>query len=143
MAEDRLVRTRQGWAHLRTALAYRPFVTHGDDRRGDASHGVGKPRILAQSQPSCVDSWGLDAAEWIRPIVKGKLNSAGGFEPDTAESAVSSGMVDAVAFGRYFVSNPDLPRRIREKLPLAAYNRDTFYTFDALGYTDYPVYEDS
>ncbi len=81
------------------------------------------------------------AAEWLRPIFKGRLIAAGGFEPDTAEAAVSSGTVDAVAFGRHFVSNPDLPRRIREKLPLTAYNRDTFYTFDALGYTDYPAYE--
>jgi N-ethylmaleimide reductase len=81
------------------------------------------------------------AAEWLRPIFKGRLIAAGGFEPDTAEAAVSSGTLDAVAFGRHFIANPDLPHRIREKLPLAAHNRDTFYTFDALGYTDYPVYE--
>jgi N-ethylmaleimide reductase len=81
------------------------------------------------------------AAEWLRPIYKGQLISAGGFEPDSAEDAVSSGIVDAVAFGRHFVSNPDLPDRIRARLPLAPYNRDTFYTFDALGYTDYPAYE--
>jgi N-ethylmaleimide reductase len=81
------------------------------------------------------------AAEWLRPIFKGKLISAGGFEPGTAEAAVSSRIVDAVAFGRHFVSNSDLPLRIKNGLPLAPYNRDTFYTFDALGYTDYPAYE--
>ena len=48
----------------------------------------------------------------------------------------------AVTFGRYFVSNPDLPRRIQEGLPLTDYDRDTFYTFDAKGYTDYPFYGD-
>jgi len=32
------------------------------------------------------------------------------------------------------------PRRIREELPLASYDRDTFYTFEAKGYTDYPFY---
>jgi N-ethylmaleimide reductase len=47
---------------------------------------------------------------------------------------------DAVAFGRYFVSNPDLPRRIKEGLPLTDYDRDTFYTFEARGYNDYPLY---
>ena len=83
------------------------------------------------------------AAEWLRPIFKGNLISGGGFEPDTAEAAVSSGIVDAVVFGRHFISNPDLPRRIKDKLALAPYNRDTFYTFDALGYTDYPAYEDA
>ena len=81
------------------------------------------------------------AAEWLRPIFKGRLIAAGGFEPDSAEAAVAAGTVDAVAFGRHFVSNPDLVQRIRNKLPLTPYNRDTFYTFDAVGYTDYPVYE--
>jgi len=45
-----------------------------------------------------------------------------------------------VAFGRYFVSNPDLPTRIKQRLPLSDYDRDTFYTFDARGYIDYPAY---
>jgi N-ethylmaleimide reductase len=81
------------------------------------------------------------AAEWLRPIFKGKLISAGGFEPGTAEAAVAAGTVDAVVFGRHFVSNPDLVHRIKNALPLSPYNRDTFYTFDALGYTDYATYE--
>jgi N-ethylmaleimide reductase len=98
-----------------------------------------EPRIAGSDLVDAVQ--GPIAAEWLRPIFKGKLISAGGFEPDTAEAAVSAGIVDAVAFGRYFVSNPDLPHRIKEKLPLTPYNRDTFYTFDALGYTDYPAYE--
>ncbi len=55
----------------------------------------------------------------LRQIFKGKMIAAGGFEPDTAEAAVKEGVVDAVTFGRYFVSNPDLPQRIREGLPLS------------------------
>jgi N-ethylmaleimide reductase len=47
-----------------------------------------------------------------------------------------------VAFGRHFLANPDLPKRIRLGLALNAYDRDTFYTFDARGYTDYPFYEE-
>ncbi len=84
---------------------------------------------------------GTSAATELRPIFKGKLISAGGFEPDTAETAIAEGLIDAVGFGRYFVSNPDLVRRIRESLPLGEYDRDTFYTFDAKGYTDYPAYD--
>jgi N-ethylmaleimide reductase len=80
------------------------------------------------------------AAQYLRKIFTGKIIAAGGFEPDTAESVVEAGDADAVAFGRHFVSNPDLPRRIRESLPLTDYDRDTFYTFDARGYTDYPLY---
>lgn len=76
-------------------------------------------------------------------IFKGKILAAGGFEPDTAEEIVEKGDADAVTFGRHFISNPDLPRRIREGLALTQYDRDTFYTFDARGYTDYPHYADS
>ena len=71
------------------------------------------------------------AAQRLRPFFKGKLVSAGGFEPDTAEAAVASGTLDAVSFGRHFLSNPDLPHRIRQNFPLAPYHRETFYTFDA------------
>jgi N-ethylmaleimide reductase len=81
------------------------------------------------------------AAEQLRKIFKGKIVAAGGFEPDTAETVVEKSDADLVAFGRHFVSNPDLPKRIRLALPLNPYDRDTFYTFDARGYTDYPFYE--
>jgi N-ethylmaleimide reductase len=80
------------------------------------------------------------AAAHLRTIFNGTIVAAGGFEPDSAEAVIEKGDADLVAFGRYFVSNPDLPRRIRDGLPLAPYDRDTFYTFDAKGYVDYPVY---
>jgi N-ethylmaleimide reductase len=80
------------------------------------------------------------AAEYLSTIFTGKIIAAGGFEPDTAEAVVTNGVADLVAFGRYFVSNPDLPIRINQQLPLSSYDRDTFYTFDARGYTDYPAY---
>ncbi len=80
------------------------------------------------------------AAEQLRQIFAGKIAAAGGFEPDSAEAIVEKGDADLVVFGRYFVSNPDLPDRIRRGWPLNAYDRKTFYTFDARGYTDYPFY---
>jgi N-ethylmaleimide reductase len=82
------------------------------------------------------------AAEYISTIFTGKIVAAGGFEPDTAEAVVTNGDADLVAFGRYFVSNPDLPTRIKQGLPLSDYDRNTFYTFDARGYIDYPPYND-
>jgi N-ethylmaleimide reductase len=78
------------------------------------------------------------ASEHLRKIFKGKIIAAGGFEPDTAETIVEKGDADAVAFGRHFLSNPDLPKRIKLGAPLNDYDRDTFYTFDAHGYIDYP-----
>jgi len=80
---------------------------------------------------------GAVASEQLRKIYKGNIVAAGGFEPDTAEAIVEAGNADAVAFGRHFISNPDLPLRIRKNLPLADYDRNTLYTFDAKGYLDY------
>ena len=86
---------------------------------------------------------GTIATEQLRKLFSGRIISAGGFEPESANAAIQSGTADAVAFGRYFISNPDLPLRLREGLTLTPYHRETFYTFDALGYTDYPSYESS
>jgi N-ethylmaleimide reductase len=95
---------------------------------------IGGSEIVREGQ-------GAVAAEQLRSVFKGKLIGAGGFEPATAEALVENNTLDAVAFGRHFISNPDLPRRIREGLPLAKHDRSTFYTFDAHGYTDYPIYD--
>jgi N-ethylmaleimide reductase len=85
-----------------------------------------------------VDGLAPVASEQLRKIFKGKIIAAGGFEPDTAETIVEKGDADAVAFGRYFVANPDLPLRIESGLKLNDYDRETFYSFGPHGYTDYP-----
>jgi N-ethylmaleimide reductase len=51
---------------------------------------------------------------------------------------VQNGTADAIAFGRLFISNPDLPARLKAGAALNAYDRSTFYGGDAKGYTDYP-----
>lgn len=81
------------------------------------------------------------AAAQLRRIFKGKIIAAGGFEPGSAEAILEKGDADLVAFGRHFIANPDLPKRIKLGLPLSAYDRATFYTFDFHGYTDYPFYD--
>lgn len=82
-----------------------------------------------------------DVAKIFRHLFKGVLISAGGYERDDAIEGVQSGQADAVAFGRHFISNPDLPERLRLNLPLTPYDRSTFYGGDGKGYTDYSVYE--
>ena len=52
---------------------------------------------------------------------------------------LGSGAADLVAFGRSFISNPDLGRRLREGAPLNKANSATFYGGGAEGYTDYPT----
>jgi N-ethylmaleimide reductase len=56
-----------------------------------------------------------------------------------AIDAVESGAADAIAFGVPFISNPDLPERLRRDAPLTPANTKTFYTPGAGGYTDYPT----
>ena len=56
---------------------------------------------------------------------------------------VAAGRADAIAFGRYFISNPDLPERIRRGADFTPYNRPTFYGGAEAGYTDYKALEDA
>ncbi len=62
-----------------------------------------------------------------------------GYSRAEALTAVESGQADVVAFGRPFISNPDLVRRLREDAPLNALRADKLYGGDAEGYTDYPT----
>ena len=78
-------------------------------------------------------------SELFRKVYKGTLISAGGYTPETAKEVVAKGNADAVAFGRYYISNPDLAERIRQNAPLNKYDRNTFYGGAEKGYTDYPT----
>ena len=65
-----------------------------------------------------------------------------GFSRDDAEATIEAGEADAVAFGKLFIANPDLPRRFSLGAPLSAWNADTFYSEGPVGYTDYPALEE-
>lgn len=60
------------------------------------------------------------------------------FELDSAQAAIESGKVDAVAFGKLFIANPDLVARFKNGLALNAWDSTTFYAKGEKGYTDYP-----
>jgi 2,4-dienoyl-CoA reductase-like NADH-dependent reductase (Old Yellow Enzyme family) len=61
-----------------------------------------------------------------------------GFTRETAEQVLAAGEADAVAFGKLFLANPDLPRRFALNAPLNAWKSETFYRGGAEGYVDYP-----
>lgn len=63
-------------------------------------------------------------------------------KPDVAENYVATGKAEAVAFGKSFISNPDLVQRITQDLPLNKARSETFYASGSEGYTDYPIYQD-
>lgn len=66
-----------------------------------------------------------------------------GYDRQMALDAVSSGSADLVSFGRLFIANPDLVRRLREDAPLnPLMDRETFYGGGAHGYIDYPTLDE-
>ncbi len=77
-------------------------------------------------------------AKLFRNLFVGKVIMAGGYDRESAEEAVLNGSADAVAFGRIYISNPDLVKRFELSAPLNPYNRETFYGGAEVGYTDYP-----
>lgn len=62
-----------------------------------------------------------------------------GFTRESAEAALASNIADAVAFGKLYISNPDLVERFKANAPLNEWNARTFYTPGPVGYTDYPA----
>jgi N-ethylmaleimide reductase len=77
----------------------------------------------------------------LRQAFQGPLIVANGFNRETATKALAENAADAVAFGRLFIANPDLPRRFRLNAPLNAPDESTFYGGAEKGYTDYPECE--
>jgi len=83
------------------------------------------------------------AAAGLHKIFNRLIIAAGGFDREGAIKIVENGDADLVAFGRQFISNPDLPERLRRGIPLNPYNRETFYSPGPEGYIDYPSYRSS
>ena len=115
------------------------YVATELDRLGIAYLHVVEPRIKGTEDVAHGDA--AIGARHLRKKFSRTLIAAGGFTPASAEAIVTFGDADLVAFGRHFISNPDLPERLRKGLPLTRYDRSTFYGGDARGYTDYPVAE--
>ncbi|KAI9483648.1 MAG: hypothetical protein EXX96DRAFT_559028 [Benjaminiella poitrasii] len=83
----------------------------------------------------------IDSLEPYRKLWKGTLVSASGYTKVpkfAAKLAEKTGGL--IAFGRAYIANPDLPERLRNGWELTPYKRDTFYSHDAVGYTNYPIY---
>jgi 2,4-dienoyl-CoA reductase-like NADH-dependent reductase (Old Yellow Enzyme family) len=96
-----------------------------------------------------LDSWGLgevDLSSFRSIFGDTPFFSAGGFDDSNSWDTLESGKYDGLVYGRYFISNPDLPRRLKDDLPLAPYDRSTFYgPFEdgKVGYTDYPAWKEN
>jgi N-ethylmaleimide reductase len=78
-------------------------------------------------------------SEMFRAAYKGKFITAGGYDQALGEKVLEEGLADAVAYGRIYISNPDLAERFQQGAALNPYNRATFYGGQEVGYTDYPT----
>jgi N-ethylmaleimide reductase len=78
----------------------------------------------------------------LRKLWPGAWIVNNGYTRDMALETIASGHADAISFGKPFISNPDLARRLRENRELAPFNQKTFYGGGAEGYTDYPALGD-
>ncbi|MGR5176575.1 alkene reductase [Vibrio mediterranei] len=77
----------------------------------------------------------------VREAYKGTIIYAGRYNQDKAEQAIANGLADLVGFGRPFISNPDLPNRIKHGYPLADHDPNTLFGGNEVGLLDYPEYQ--
>jgi 2,4-dienoyl-CoA reductase-like NADH-dependent reductase (Old Yellow Enzyme family) len=75
----------------------------------------------------------------IRRAFAGPLILNSDYDGTTGQRQLDEGTADAITFGRPFIANPDLPRRLAEKIPLAKDNAQTWYSQGPEGYIDYPT----
>jgi 2,4-dienoyl-CoA reductase-like NADH-dependent reductase (Old Yellow Enzyme family) len=107
---------------------------------GYAARELGKRRIafLCARESTKAPRLGPD----LKTAFGGVYIANEGLSYDEAQAVVAAGEADAVAFGKLFIANPDLPRRFSLGGPLNAWNADTFYSDGPAGYTDYPALEE-
>ncbi|TWC05339.1 N-ethylmaleimide reductase [Bradyrhizobium macuxiense] len=143
------------WPADRVGVRLSPFSSVGDVADSDpmglytyvikelAARDVGflhliEARVRAGLVDQTDDAAPQSVATLLRPLFPGAFIVSGGFTAETAEQALAAGTADLVAFGRAFIANPDLPRRLALGARLNEPDRSTFYGGAERGYTDYP-----
>ncbi len=143
------------WGADRVGVRLSPFGTfndmHDSDPKALFSYVLGElsrraiayvhliePRALPSTQDENLAGV-PETAKLFRGSFAGVLISAGGYDREDAIKAIEECRADAIAFGRLFIANPDLPKRLAQNSELNSYDRDTFYGGEARGYTDYPA----
>ena len=110
------------------------------------TRGIGSARELARFRLAYVhvlEAVATPAGEQVLGTIKAACGAPvianNGYTLETAQAAIGDGHVDAVAFGKLFIANPDLPRRLRAGGPYNEWDMKTFYGGSEKGYTDYPA----
>lgn len=103
-------------------------------------YGLGYLHIVETAQNSKGSSEeDLALSAHLRTLCKSLYVVNGGYDGLRGEEALRTGHADAVAYGRAFLANPDLPRRLQLGAALNEQDPTTFYGGDAAGYTSYPA----
>lgn len=124
-------------------IALFSYVLEQLSKRGIAYVHIVEPRVGNAGADAPIDSEAPKTAEIFRRAFKGVLISAGGYSAETGEKAIANHLADAIAFGRLFIANPDLPKRFELKEKLNPYDRSTFYGGTERGYIDYPSLDET
>ncbi|GLC42802.1 hypothetical protein PLESTB_001419400 [Pleodorina starrii] len=125
------------------ALDSTPYATHVYLVEKLNAYGLSyvhmvEPRVLGVID---LDS-SPDSLAPFRRVYKGTFITAGGFKAENGAEALADGEADLVAYGRWYLANPDLHKRFLLHAPLNKYDRDTFYSPGMEGYLDYPTLEE-
>lgn len=131
------------WGNNRVGMHLAPRGDHnsmGDSNPratfGYVAHELGKRKIafICARESSGPNRIGPE----LKKIFGGIYIANEGFNKETAQAALDRGDADAIAFGKQFLANPDLPRRFAENAALNEPDPNTFYASGKEGYTDYP-----
>lgn len=105
-------------------------LSHLQIQGGTLEHGIGDREAQLLKQ--------------LRKAYQGTFMISGGFNKEMGMKAIAEGDADLIAYGRLFISNPDLVHRFKVGAPLNEYDAATFYTHDPMvGYTDYPFLDEN
>ena len=98
--------------------------------------------FLEVREPGLDGTFGKAECPPIAPLIRkafdGPLVLNSDYRGDTAQATLDAGAADAITFGRTFLANPDLPKRLAGRLPLNTDDQTTWYTQGRQGYIDYP-----
>lgn len=97
--------------------------------------------VHVSNRDAVIANAGLEFLRGFRATCGAPFILAGNYTRALAEADLEAGLADLVAFGRPFISNPDLVERLRNGWPMAEADPATFYGGGAAGYIDYPAYE--
>jgi len=132
------------WGADRVGMHLAPRMDSHD--MGDSDH-LGTFTYVARELGRRKLAWIVAREGWKEDSIGPKLKEAfggvyianEGFTFESAQKALAEGWADAVAFGKLFIANPDLPRRFADGTPLNAWDAPTFYSGAEKGYIDYPA----